>query len=335
MSFEVSSVAASANPCQYLPASLDAGNGNIKFHFNGHSVMLPSYFADAPEGYELGQKGYFEYLAGPSSELLGRTILAGQLAYDASPRGVMRITDSRGGKPEYALFALLGAIAQRGCSENLNLGLVTSVPNADAEGEAMKLALEGEHDVSFNGAPSVSVKVKVLQVVFEGSGAILAANATGNTVVYDLGNGTTIAASYKRGSRSGRKETPQGVERLIADICNSSKLYRAVGQAPDPAIVRAAIEKGSFAYGTRGIEFQNIYQTQLKGWLSSTLKQAIAGADSWVDTADRQIAIGGGCKLPYVAAMLAQKGIEVLPDPVGANAEGMFRLAKHEAAKCV
>lgn len=309
----------------------DNGNGTNKLVIDGaKQAPIPSYTLDAPSGLTLPSSGYVRYITGDSLALSQRgPWLTGAIAAEQSPRGYSSVSGDKHAKVERALQMLLGALSL--CNpRSQDIDLVCSI-NLMAKAEAVKAALEGTHTVRFNQALEDStITIRVLRVVPEGYGAVIGYGLTqGTNVIFDLGNGDTTATVYGANGRPVRSHVkPAGVEQLISNIARDGAFIDLEGEQGNPAVIRAAIEAGTFTYGKRsGFSFENIYKRCLNEWAPTAIQGAITAAKDDLVSADRVVAIGGGCKLPLMGGFLARRNIEQVQNPVYASAQGLYDYA--------
>ncbi|MEW6498636.1 MAG: hypothetical protein AB1589_39980 [Cyanobacteriota bacterium] len=322
-----------------LPTGFDGGNGSVKLIVDNAEIRIPSYIAslhneiyDIPESKE---GSLVEYLAGDRSDLVGQRWLAGHPAYQINPLGYSRVVDDRAGKIKYGLHLLLGGLATISHRARWNLSVVASIQDAQAFGTELAQSFKGQHSIRINGKGVSWIDISVSGVVEEGSGAVVSSLLSNliqpktQNIFIDLGNGTTIASVFgQSGKLIARKVTPGGVDSLIESISKNINTRRQLMKEADRHLIRAGIEIGSFEYGTTGWNFRDIYNTELKPWVSQSLVTAFKSVDPWREQSDSIVAIGGGSQLPAIAQLLASQKIVVATDGVWMNARGLFRLAQ-------
>jgi hypothetical protein len=102
----------------------------------------------------------------------------------------------------------------------------------------------------------------------------------------------------------------------------------------DRHLIRAGIESRSFTYGTQypDWDFKPAYKAELPLWVDRVLKPMVRPTEDRMASATALIAIGGGACLPGIDALLAKRNIQVLSDPLWANARGLYAYAVRKAA---
>lgn len=318
---------------QFLAAGVDVGNGVTKVVIDGSEIRQPSYVLPLHSTIYDAPTGLVEYLDGTRHDLINQRWLAGFAAYQQSPTGYLRVGDDKRGKLAYGLQLLLGCIATMPHQSHWYLSLVASIQDAQAFGSELSELLGGAHTVRFNGKNISSVAIRVTQVVEEGVGAIVAARSeidpNGQTLVYDLGNGTCIITAFgAKGRLIDRKYSPGGVETLIDAIARNLESRKHLAAEGDRQIIRAGIEDQSFVYGRTGWNFRHIYQAELKPWVASMLATALKAGEPWRATSSAILAIGGGAELPTISQLLTAKGITPLADGSWSNVRGLARIAE-------
>ncbi|HEY9738352.1 MAG TPA: ParM/StbA family protein [Trichocoleus sp.] len=324
-----------ATICHALPTGLDIGNGAAKLVLPYQEVRIPSYIQpvhgnlfDAP-----ATGGLVSYLEGNATALVGHSWLSGKAAYQRNPEGYLRVVDDRHGKLSHGLPLLLGALSTLPHRPVWELAVMASIHHQKAMGDELVERLSGCHTVRFNGAAEPScVRVEVLKTLDEGAGAIahcVEADLTNQTLVYDFGSGTTVVSVFgAKGKLVDRQVSPGGVQALIDAVAKNTTVIRRLAQEGDRQIIREGIERGDFLYGIQGVwSFEEVYQAELKPWISTVLKGALKVGAKWTPTSSAVIAIGGGSQLPLVQELLRQQGILPVRDGVWANARGLQRLA--------
>ncbi|NEQ29837.1 MAG: hypothetical protein F6K04_02350 [Leptolyngbya sp. SIO4C5] len=330
--------AKSANSDTAHPMGVDIGNGALKLITGMGEYRLDSYICYLAERLSLGQtKGYVEYLEGDRAELCGKQWIGGINAYYHDPRGVARVTDDKTGKIALGLQLLLSSLSLMPHRSNWHLSITCSVHDGKTLGKPLKSAIEGSHTVMLNGKRSL-VSVAVNAVLEEGTGAVLSyKNQTDftNALLYDLGNGTLIFSSFNGLAMTDRSYSQNGgVESLVDAIATNETVRRKLLKEGDRHLIRAGIETQSFTYGTQYPDwnFKEAYKAELPRWVDRVLKPLVRPTEDRMHSATAMLAIGGGACLPGIASLLAQRNIQVLPDPQWANARGLYAYAVRKSA---
>lgn len=321
---------------QFEPVGLDIGNGSTKFVMKDRETLIPSYVLPISNiGSTDPELGLIEYLGGDREDLIGSKWFAGKSASQVSPSGFQRVVDDARGKIRYSLQLLAGAIETMPYQSNWKLAIVLSSQDAETFSSELAASLEGTHTIRFRDADVSQVEVQVLSVVEEGIGAIATAkediDIKGTVIVYDFGNGTSIASVFQSGRLVDRNLNMRGVENLISAISNHAETRRKLNAPGRKDLIRAGIENRSFDYGNAavtGFNFAEIYAAELKEWILSGLAPLLKSVADWGANSDAAIAIGGGSMLPKITPLLAAKRIVPLPEAHWANARGLFKLAQ-------
>ena len=322
-----------------LTTGYDGGNGSIKLVIDNAEIRIPSYVQvlhgeiyDVPESKE---GSLIEYLAGDRTDLIGQRWLAGQPAYQFNPQGYARVVDDRAGKIKFGLQLFLGALGLLPHRPRWNLSVVASIQDAQALKVEFSNSLQGQHSIRVNNKGVTHIDLSVNSVVDEGVGAMVAALASNtiqpNTqnIFLDLGNGTIISSVFGSGGKLvSRKVAPGGVDALIEAIAKNLDTRLKLIKEGDRHLIRAGIENGSFEYGTTGWNFRQIYNTELKPWVSQNLAMAFKSIEPWREQSDAIVAIGGGSQLPAISQLLTARNIITSSDGTWLNARGLARLSQ-------
>lgn len=330
--------ATSAAFATFQPMGLDIGNGALKLVAGIGEYRLDSYVCYLPEKLSLGiSPGYVEYIEGTRNDLSGKQWTGGIEAYYTDMRGIERVTDAKDGKVRLGLQLLLSALSLLPHRSEWALSVTCSIHDGKTLGAPLKAALEGNHTVMLNGKQS-AVSVSVNGVLEEGTGAVIAyqkqADFT-NALVYDLGNGTLIVSSFRGLALVDRNYSQNGgVESLIDEIAANPTVRQKLLKEGDRHLIRAGIEARSFTYGTQhpDWDFSEAYKAEMPRWVDRVLKPMVRPTEDRMHSATALIAIGGGACLPGIAALLAKRNIQVLPDPQWANARGLYTYAVRKVA---
>jgi hypothetical protein len=79
-------------------------------------------------------------------------------------------------------------------------------------------------------------------------------------------------------------------------------------------------------------DFKEAYKAELPLWVDRVLKPMVRPTEDRMASATALIAVGGGACLPGIDALLAKRNIQVLSDPLWANARGLYAYAVRKAA---
>lgn len=330
-----------------IAVGVDNGHGSLKMvidsNVNQIKVRCPSKFKEVTEelsDYPTAKDGgYFYYRHGTREELIGREFFTGSLAYAADPSSHTRISDNAEYKIEYALHAIIGALGTLPHRCKWNLEIVPSIHQSKLYRKALIEAIEGEHYICFNDKENSTSKVniKVLNVLPEGAGAYsycrsnLLIDATQQTIAFDLGTGTIIWQVFAPGGKLIDRGvlTAGGCVDLMDAIAATPRIQRYEGgRTGDIEMVRQGIESGLFNYGTTGINFKDIYATEVTRWLQDRLSMAVKAVTPWMRSTGNLVVWGGGAQLPGLAEALKRHRFTAIPNAAWANAIGLQRIAQ-------
>ena len=326
-------------PIQTL-LGIDPGNGFIKaITDKGERVLLPSIIAEPTEYFDGGivdNSGCsLLYINGSRSDLIGKRILVGDIAYAADPLNHISIAKHPEAKADYSLELMLGAVGLLPQYDRL-INPVISVHDSNTFSEVIKKTVEGKHQVQFDGK-ELTIEIKNSGVVPEGKAIYYHLLSSGKVkktdliLLLDFGLGTSIYTAFQQGKILERSVFRWGVRNLYEYICQSPELRKSLkGVEGDSQVIQNAIEKHSFVYRTEdGIfNFSKQYTEGLKTWASSNLKQALDKMRPRIPKANYLFLAGGGANLPNVGSYFSKKGFEILSNSQTINSEGLLEIAK-------
>ncbi|MDF5723709.1 MAG: ParM/StbA family protein [Rhizonema sp. PD37] len=294
-------------------AGFDNGYGSVKLLVDGFDVVrIPSYISKED-----------------MEDVPGRVVFNGN-AYTVGESAFRtgyyfeRNTDSNSNKVNNALITLLGALAHLPHRKLWHLKLVVSLHDVALTDDLLKV-LNGEYQPLLAGRLS-DVKVEVLKVVSEGTGALFGRKLPKRLAIVDFGNGTTLYSRYFQGKREVHTPYAAGVEALISEIAKKMKSING-GKLGDFSKIRFCLEMGHTKY-SREIDIKEVYALCLKEWYESYLKKPVNLALDAKHLGDEIWAIGGGCLLPGFKKLLVNNGFEIIDNPVEANSYGLLQMAK-------
>ncbi len=294
-------------------AGFDNGYGSVKLLVDGFDVVrIPSYISRED-----------------MEDVPGRVVFNGN-AYTVGESAFRtgyyfeRNTDSNSNKVNNALITLLGALAHLPHRKVWQLKLVVSLHDVALTDDLLKV-LDGEYQPLLAGRLS-DVKVEVLKVVSEGTGALFGRKLPKRLAIVDFGNGTTLYSRYFQGKREIHTPYAAGVEALITEIAKKMKSING-GKLGDLSKIRFCLEMGHTKY-SREIDIKEVYAVCLKEWYESYLKKPVNLALDAKHLGDEIWAIGGGCLLPGFKKLLVNNGFEIIDNPVEANSYGLLQMAK-------
>jgi Actin like proteins N terminal domain len=319
------------------PMGLDIGNGSLKLVSNQGEIRINSYVHYLSERASMPlNSGYCEYISGDRTDLIGRQWVGGINAYFHGLRSIYRVGDDAQGKADLGLQLLLSALSTLPYRADWKLFLVCSIHDGKALGSGLKKALEGKHSILIQGKRSI-VTINVAAILEEGCGAIIHCQKnrdTTNALLYDLGSGTLIVSGFSGLRMTDRRYSQNGgVESLIEQIATNELVRCKLLKEGDRHLIRAGIEDRTFVYGTQHPDwsFKDSYKNELPIWAERILKPMLRPTEERAASATAMIAIGGGACLPGIEALLAKRNIQVLPDPLWANARGLYAYAVRKA----
>ncbi len=329
----------SSVPIQTL-LGIDPGNGFVKARADkGDSIILPSLIAYPTEYFEGGvvaKNGCSVlYVSGSRSDLIGKQILIGDIAYSIDPLNCISIAKSPQAKADYALELLLGAVGLLPqCDRVINP--VLSVHDSTTFGGQIKQKIEGVHRIQLDGEP-LDIEISNTSVTPEGKGTYYYLLKSGKVkksdlvLLFDLGFGTSIYTVFQEGKILERSIFRWGVRDLYNSICQHPEMRKALnGVEGDSHVVRTAIETKKFIYRTEeGIfDFSKQYTEALISWTKSNLKQAMDKMRPRIPKAAHLFLVGGGGNLPSIGNYFTKKGFEILGNSQFCNAEGLLSIAQ-------
>jgi hypothetical protein len=294
---------------------IDLGNRFVKVADQGRVWAVESIYADVQQGYDQA----VHYLAGSQSELVGRSWVVGHQARHYR-RGIRTWATE---KHESALRLVLGSLELTQRANGVNLDLVMSLPNPQADGGLLQQALMGEHHILTQGNP-VRVIIKSVKVEPEGMGIYRYGYKQGLTVprtltgILDLGGGTAIATLVdEQGSQiEGARVVLRrgGIYGLASDIAADPRLMQQVVGTPKVELIMDAIAEGSYAYGVQGVSFASFFEEYCELWLKGILSEALNRWDIWLEGIGVILVAGGAA--PLATDWLDENSwFKVLPDP--------------------
>jgi len=320
------------------PMGVDIGNGSLKLVTGLGETRIDSYVHYLAEQASMAaNSGYVEYHSGDRAELVGKQWMAGLNAYYHGLRTIYRVTDTNEGKADLGLQILLGGLAALSHRSEWNLLLTCSIHDGKTLGKGLKQALEGSHTVLLQGKLS-TVNITVAAVLEEGTGAVIHYQKdcdTTNALLYDLGNGTLIVSGFSGLKMTDRRYSQNGgVESLIESVATNELIRAKLLKEGDRHLIRAGIESHLFGYGTQYPDwnFKEAYKAELPKWVDRVLKPMVRPTEDRAASATALLAIGGGACLPGIEALLAKRNIQVLADPLWANARGLYAYAVRKSS---
>jgi Actin like proteins N terminal domain len=327
-----------------VPIGIDCGAGLVKVATPHIRLRIPSKFVEVTrleESLEAPDGGHFYYHSGDAQHLIGKQFLVGSLAYDHSPSTHVKLSDDPKLKAEYALHAVLGAIATMPHQPHWNLYLVLSNHQPDLFRPNLK-AIEGKHVVSFGGKENLPtrVNIRVGLVVPEGAGNYVycAGNkildSKQHAIAVDLGTSTVIVSAFNPGGKLVFRDVlpTGGCADLMEAIASDPEIVKALGtgRSGNIELIRRGIETKTFCYGN-GIlvpDFTKIYERHLKTWLAARMRLAKKSLAEFIEHAQPGVVWGGGAELPGGAAMLSSIGWQCVPNAGWINAIGLQKIAQ-------
>jgi hypothetical protein len=331
----------------FLPTGIDCGAGLVKVCIGSNNSQMrlrqPSKVLElkSPLIEELTSKegGHFYYHSGDRPDLIDREFLTGELAVWKAPATHIKLSDDPALKAEYALHAILGALATLPHRQEWGLFIVISTHSRDLFSAKLKELTNGTHVVSFGGKEKTSTRVKISvgSVTPEGAGSYTYAKRlnliepSAHVIGFDFGTSTTIPQVFAPNGKLIHHQPLEvgGCIDLLEAIASDPELIKNLGTGKSGSIelIRKAVESGDFTYGNRGFSIRPIYARLIKSWLADRLRLALKAIEEWRDSAQSFVAWGGGTEMPGVSKMLATQNITTVPDGSWANAIGMQTIA--------
>lgn len=331
-----SNAAISADVATKCPIGFDIGNGSQKILIGGVEKRFSSHVEPVRATQNNFESQVF-YVSGSRTDLENQSWVSGQDALFLNP-SCERVSKHLDGKPKFALQMLLSALAQMPHQKDWNLQIVASVHDAETFKTAIATALNGTHLVRLGTEQKHSiVRINTLAVLPEGLGAIAECRADipsgRESLVLDLGSGTVAATMFDTSGKAGKRWVSHvGCDALIDAIAANPETRRVLLKEGSRDIIRRAIEDRSFRYGNTKFEFKQVYGSELKPWLDSSISDVLRQSRNYSESASL-IAIGGGVHLPLIGELLQNHGFILSQDGLWANARGLFKLAAAQLAK--
>lgn len=329
---------------QDIYLGIDSGNGRVKaLSSNGFSIRVPSllYFPQtliSPKQLD-NESAYVVYESGLRSDLWNKSWIVGKEAYVMAPDSHISTSDDKEAKVKFCLELLLGASAQVVSEKKVTLTIALSIHDKEAFKDSIRSKLEGIHRVKLNGK-SCELTVSVVSLVDEGLGAYYELLATkkasrGDTaLLLDIGHGTIITSVFGSSDMKFRQTYPLGVSKLYSAIANNVQIRKALKGTPgNLQLIKQGIERGDFVYGNNqrlSFEFKNVYQDELKPWVSNSLAKVLSSLTQWQNEATHLFCIGGGVQLPGIKGFLEKQHFLCLDEAEWLNTRGLLRIAQRK-----
>ena len=327
---------------QDIYLGIDSGNGRVKgLSDTGYPVRIPSllYFPQAQisPGQFDKESTFVVYEGGLRSDLWNKSWIVGKEAYVMAPDSHISTSDDREAKVKFCLELLLGAVAQMVTEKKVNLAIALSIHDKEAFKDSIRTKLEGTHRVKLNGK-FCELSVSVVSLVDEGVGAyyeLLAtkqASRNETALLLDIGHGTIITSVFGSSELKFRQTYPLGVSKLYSAIANNVQIRKALKGTPgNLQLIKQGIERGDFVYGNNqrlSFEFKNVYQEELKPWVSNSLVKVLSSLTQWQNEATHLFCIGGGVNLPGIKSFLEKQHFTCLKDSEWLNTRGLLKIAQ-------
>jgi hypothetical protein len=314
----------------------DIGNGYLKVN-DGRTPpwSTPSWCAEVTPGSRFPDldpySQHVRYLDGDRPDLKGKEWLIGPAA-NSQTRLFQRAVDA--GKIDISLQLVLGAI--RVPAEMVSSGtmfiesLITSLPDARRDTDALKAKLGSRHIVELNGF-KLAIAWKKVEIKEEGWGAYnyamrrgLLRQGLGNATI-DIGCGTSIVSYWdENGNLNYDARQPfddKGVDALVQLVRSDYRFKQRFGSDPKPHLILKGIEQGgNYNYGSLG-SFKDIFEEKRKLWVVDILKTAISVLRPFKDELDKILIIGGGAAL--AEGVVTNSKCLACPNPQLANVLGL------------
>lgn len=311
---------------------IDLGNHWIKAYIEGYDfIREPSWYARCLNNTSEKLPGHVRYISGTREDLIDTCWLIGNQAIRAGSSDLMRLVEDYTGKSSLWLQYFLGTLAHLP-SINSKMELeVTATCNDVERHEPVIRSYEGTHQVELAGKPC-TVTIKIKSVLPEGIAALKAQESDGAITICDIGGGNISVSRFYNGEPNGEPVVKDyGAEHLIEKITSSSQLKAIIKQAPSKDIVNRSIEAGVvskkkkpfLSYGNSALDFYSVYATELKDFIDCRLREVIKLLDQYKLEGDKVLIIGGGSKLPLLAAALKKKGYVISDNGAFDNLVGL------------
>lgn len=331
-------------PAIVLTAAGDFGYSLAQLHGSTIHVNEPSYYireglSNLPD---MPEEGVFTYISGDAKELVGRHIAVGSAAYAIDPDNCQKNSDDKANKLDSALIMVLGLLTyQKGLPEVFTLNLLTCLQKVTKELRRYAMeTLSGTHEIKC-GRRFHKITINPLGCGDEGIGVLLGVpnlNANGNIVVMSIGGGTINVSSFYRRKLVNQEPFPMGVMDLYQKIALAPSVTDVLrSTSGDIHVIRQGVERGDMYYGALAahdrFSFEDDYHALLKVWFQEAFVRPLQLANKFMKTADAGLVFGGGAMLPGIEPLLRKYNFRVVDDPVNANVQGLYEIAKALVAK--
>ncbi len=206
--------------------------------------------------------------------------------------------------------------------------LVTSLPDARRDAEALETKLGTRHIVELEGF-KVAIGWGQIEVKEEGWGAYnyavrrgLLRQGIGNATI-DIGCGTALVSYWDESGNlnyDARQPFDKGVDTLVQLIRADYRFKQRFGSDPKLHLILKGIEDGTLNYGTLG-SFKDIFEEKRKQWIVDVLKSAISVLKPFKDELDKILFVGGGA--PLAEGIVTNVKCLVCPNSQLANVLGL------------
>jgi hypothetical protein len=321
---------------------VDLGNHWIKAYVEGYEFLRePSWFTRCLSNSSEKLPGHVRYLEGNRTELVETCWLVGNQAVRSGNSDLIRLVDDYTGKSSLWLEYFLGILAHLPQINSQMELEVTATCNDVKRHESTILKNEGTHKVELRGIPC-TVTIKINAILPEGIAALKSQNLDGAVTICDIGGGNVSISRFFNSEANGDIVVRDfGAEYLIEKIACNSELKGLIKQPPSKDVINRSIEVGMkfkkldngekypfLAYGDSEINFYKVYEVELQDFINCRLREVIKQLESFKLTGDKVLVIGGGSKLPLLAAALKKKGFLISDNGAFDNLVGLVNEVK-------
>ncbi|WNZ45171.1 hypothetical protein Q2T42_25625 [Leptolyngbya boryana CZ1] len=297
----------------------DRLSGSVTFGEKVHKTVRSLVSADVDQ-YTYSQKGKVNQLG----EALTRQFGIGEYP------GAKWIKDTPDGKATWVLPALIHCMWDD-LKDGDSITAYTSVHNPEAYRAEMKEALNGV----FTFVKDDEVKEITVQcdrVLVEGVGAIKSQNPTTTAnLLLDLGGQTIMIAPYSglklmTGCDQPYQLIDQGTARLISEFAKCREVNETLKRVMTYQESRSVIDNPTHMF--QGVDFSDAVTREAHRWLEKVVGDIEGLARHHLAECPNRFATGGAVLIPCVREWLIARGYTPVNNPLSANVEGVFTLAK-------
>jgi hypothetical protein len=318
---------------------VDLGNHWTKMYIDGYDwVREPSWMSKCSSNASDKLPGHVSYIDGVRDDLKNTCWLIGHQAVRAGASDLIRLVDEYTGKSSLWLEYYLGILSHLPqINAQMDIDVTTTCNDVVRHEKGIK-ANEGLHTVELRGIPC-KVNIKIKAVLPEGIAALKSKSLEGAVTICDIGGGNVSISRFYNSEPNGNVIVKDfGAEYLIEKIASNSNIKGLIKQAPSRYVINRSLEVGIkfkksesgekiavLNYGESDINFYKIYAFELQDFITCRLREVIKQLEQYQLAGDKVLVIGGGSKLPLLAAALKKKGFLISDNGSFDNLSGLVK----------